>query len=173
MEWGSLSNHSLFPMVFFFLLFVCVLFWFALFVLCFVCVLFCLVLTCFSVLAFHSESWELCSARPSLVNGFSFKKLPFCDTPPNKYLGKFPTTPSLYAGAHFISKSWTKPSMGVDPLTPGHPLCEGAWPHVTGRQFVSEEWNHFGGETQAQFKAGQGVVQQFHQEQGNDNCVWF
>lgn len=78
-----------------------------------------------------------------------------------KRLGKFPTTPGLYAAAYFVSKAWTKPSIGIDPLTLGHPLCEGAWPHITGRQFVPEEWNHFGGETLAQFKAEEGVVQQF------------
>lgn len=94
-ERGSFSNHSLF--LSFFLLF------------CF--------LTCFSVFLLFALSWELCSDRPSLVNGFSFNKLPFCDTPPNKYLGKFPTTSSLYVGAHFISKS--SPSYG-----PSHPGAE-------------------------------------------------
>lgn len=37
-----------------------------------------------------------------------------------------------------LSLLWTKPSVGVTPLTPGHPLCKGVWPSFVGRYFVWE-----------------------------------
>lgn len=125
---------------------------------------------CFSLL-----SRELCSDRPSLVDGFSFNKLPFCDTPPKKRLGKFPTTSSLCSGAHFIPKPWANHG-------PNHPWV--LFPPLQGIPCVREVTpGNRGGicgqgvaillEVTARCKAGEGVIQHFWQEQNNDAVSGF
>lgn len=120
-------------------------------------------------------SWELCSDRPSLVNGFSFNKLPFCDTPPEKCLGKFPTTSSLCSGAHFIPKSWANhgpnhPWASLPPLQ-GIPSARELAPR--NREGICIQGAQSFWRWQPRFEVGEGVIQHFWQEQNNDAVSGF
>lgn len=145
LERGSFSNCS--PLLFFFF------YWF-----CFVFQL------AFLFLLF-TLTWELCSDRPSLVKGFSFNKLPFCDTRQMSTLENS-QPPRICTLEHI---SLPNPQFAVDQAIRGcssldtraSPL-QGSMTWCYGEvNCVGEGCSQFGGETQTWFKAGEGAIQQF------------